>query len=92
MSAVQKLILIYGLIINAGGMFLFGFDKYHAVKNRWRIPENALLGCAFAGGCFGCLLAMHVFRHKTRKPLFRIMIPVLCVLWTVVGVYAYFHL
>ncbi len=54
---------------------LYGIDKYKAVKNRWRISEKLLLTCAFLMGSFGAVFGMKIFRHKTRKPLFRIGIP-----------------
>ena len=59
---------------------LFGWDKLMAKKHRRRVPEAALLGCALMGGSAGAALGMAVFRHKTRKPLFRGLVPLaLCV-------------
>ena len=55
---------------------LYGIDKYKAVKNRWRISEKFLLTCAFFMGSLGAAFGMGIFRHKTRKPLFKIGIPV----------------
>ena len=54
----------------------FGIDKRKAVRHKYRIPEATLLGLALIGGAAGALAGMHLFHHKTRKPLFR-AIPVL---------------
>ena len=52
-----------------------GWDKYSAIKNNWRISEENLLGIAFLGGAFGIYLGMLIFRHKTKKKQFQILVP-----------------
>ncbi|HVI40424.1 MAG TPA: DUF1294 domain-containing protein, partial [Anaerovoracaceae bacterium] len=47
-----------------------------ATHGKWRISEQALLTTAFAMGGIGSLLGSIVFRHKTRKWKFRILLPV----------------
>lgn len=54
---------------------LFGWDKLLAKLHRRRVPEAALLGCALLGGSAGGMLGMAAFHHKTRKPLFRRLVP-----------------
>ncbi len=44
----------------------FGIDKRKAQKKRFRTRETVLLGLGFFGGAIGALLAMNLFRHKTR--------------------------
>lgn len=61
-------------------------DKRKAVLHRYRIPESVLLSVALCGGSFGCYAAMRSFRHKTRKPLFSIGIPILISLHTMLCV------
>ena len=83
--------MISGMDISVGGLYfiainlltflLYGLDKYKAIRREWRIPERALLIMAFVGGAFGALSAMRIFRHKTRKGRFRLMIPLFCLLW-----------
>jgi uncharacterized membrane protein YsdA (DUF1294 family) len=51
-------------------------DKHRAVRGKWRISESALLTSAFAMGGIGGFLGSLVFRHKTRKWKFRILLPV----------------
>lgn len=72
---------LYFIVINLLTFLLYGLDKYKAIHQEWRIPERALLLMAFVGGAFGALSAMRIFRHKTRKGRFRLMIPLFCLLW-----------
>lgn len=72
---------LYFIVINLLSFLLYGLDKYKAIRQEWRIPERALLLMAFVGGAFGALSAMRIFRHKTRKGRFRLMIPLFCLLW-----------
>ena len=68
--------LPYLILINALGLFLMHQDKQQARKRKPRIPEAILLGCCLLGGSFGSAVGMFAFRHKTKKPLFSIGIPV----------------
>lgn len=65
----------YFIGMNIITFFLFGLDKYRAVRHRFRIPERILLGTSALGGALGGLLGMFLFHHKTRKAKFRIWIP-----------------
>ena len=76
----MKELIIYLLLINAASFLLMLSDKRKARKNRYRIPEIVLLGSAALGGSLGSLAGMYTARHKTRKPLFFIGIPVILVL------------
>ena len=66
----------YLILVNIAAFVAFGIDKRKAVRHKYRIPEATLLGLALIGGAAGALAGMHLFHHKTRKPLFR-AIPVL---------------
>lgn len=68
------------IIINVITFLVYGEDKRRARKNKWRIPEKTLLLLALLGGAPGALAGMQVFRHKTRKNLFRIGVPCILVL------------
>ena len=74
-----RLLLIWLAVTSALAFALFGWDKLMAKLHRRRVPEAALLGCAFLGGSTGAALGMALFHHKTRKPLFRRFVP-LCLL------------
>lgn len=60
----------------AANLYLFclmGYDKYQAVKKRWRVPELNLLFMGLIGGGFGGLIAQRVFHHKTKKKKFMVV-------------------
>ena len=46
--------------------FFYFADKQKAKKGEWRIKEAVLLALGFLGGAIGALVAMQVFRHKTK--------------------------
>lgn len=46
--------------------FTYMADKQKAKKGMWRIKESVLLGLGMFGGAVGALLAMNLFRHKTK--------------------------
>lgn len=75
MSETVRLLLIWLGTLSALAFCLFGWDKLLAKTHRRRVPEAALLGCALLGGCAGAALGMAAFHHKTRKPLFRLLVP-----------------
>ena len=64
-----------------------GWDKYCAQKNHWRISESNLLGLAILGGGIGELIGMFLFRHKTKKNLFRIGLPIIIILNIILYIY-----
>ena len=77
---------VYLAAVNVAAFALYGIDKYKARRGLWRIPEAVLLFAAAVGGSAGALLGMRVFHHKTKKPRFFIVVPVmlflhLLILW-----------
>ncbi|MBR4457119.1 MAG: DUF1294 domain-containing protein [Solobacterium sp.] len=74
-------VLAAAAAINLAAFVLYGVDKYRAVRSAWRIPEKTLIALAAFGGGAGAYLAMRLFHHKTRKPLFAIGVPLLALLW-----------
>ncbi|MBF4515317.1 DUF1294 domain-containing protein [Flavobacterium sp. ANB] len=66
----MKILFLYFLIVNSLAFIIAGYDKYLAIKNKYRIPENTLFAFAAFGGSVGLLLAMLLFRHKTSKSSF----------------------
>ena len=69
----------YLALINLVLFVLFGRDKAAARRGARRTPETTLLALAVLGGSLGGLLGMLLFRHKTRKPAFRIGLPVILI-------------
>ncbi|WP_397327123.1 DUF1294 domain-containing protein [Paenibacillus oceani] len=74
------LIILYLVIINVVGFFMFGYDKSMAVRKRRRVPEKRLFLVAAIGGAAGALIGMRAFRHKTKHLSFTIGVPALIAL------------
>ena len=66
-------ILAWLAAINLATFLLFGFDKWKARAQGFRVSEFALHLFAFLGGVPAASLGMALFRHKTRKPFFTIL-------------------
>ncbi len=66
-------------VLNLISFLLFGIDKFKARKQLWRISELTLLFFAFLGP-LGALLGMNIFRHKTQKWKFKILIPLFLII------------
>jgi len=73
---MQKM-LPYLLLINAISLLLMLQDKKNAIWKGPRVPEMVLLSIALLGGSLGALIGMFLFRHKTRKPLFSLGLPLI---------------
>ena len=67
---VNETVLLFAIPLTSINFLLFGYDKFQAKRNGWRIPERVLLGLTILGGGIGGLAGMLVFRHKTRKNVF----------------------
>ena len=50
-----------------------GADKLRAIRRKRRVPERSLLCLSLFLGGVGGMLAMLLFRHKTKKPLFKLV-------------------
>ena len=60
-------IYIYALAaVSLAAFVMYGADKANAKAGAWRISEKVLLLTGFFGGAAGALLAMFLFRHKTK--------------------------
>ncbi len=77
---MQKIIIIYLVVINVVTFFMYGIDKWKARKAKWRIREAALLGLAVLGGSVGAWLGMRVWHHKTLHKKFRYGVPAIIVI------------
>jgi uncharacterized membrane protein YsdA (DUF1294 family) len=67
---------------------LYGIDKTQAKLGGWRVPEIVLHGLALIGGFIGGWLGMFIFRHKTQKPVFKVVLAVA----TVIGIVLFYLL
>lgn len=73
--------------LNLAAFLLFGIDKVQAQSRGLRVPERLLYVASFLGGSAGALLAMNLFRHKTRKVSFQLVLAFLILLQIVVILY-----
>lgn len=60
----------YYLVINLITFLVWGFDKWRAQNQQWRVSERILFSLIIIGGAVGALFGMQIFRHKTRKNRF----------------------
>lgn len=78
---------LYLICINVFSLVCFGIDKYKAIRKKWRISESFLLALTVLGGAFGSLIGMFLFRHKIRKPMFFIIVPIAVIFYIAVIIY-----
>lgn len=69
------IVLFYILFINLINLILFREDKKRARNRAWRIPESTLLIISLMGGSIGGLIGMNLFKHKTKKLKFTLLMP-----------------
>lgn len=90
LPSVTSFILIYLGIMNVAEFLIMGIDKLKAKRRGFRVPEAILFLLAIAGGSIGAILAMWIFRHKTRHHTFTIGMPVILVLQLIFAAVLYF--
>ena len=78
---------IYLIVINLITFIVFGVDKRAAIKKRSRIRVSTLLTLSLIGGSLGGLIAMYLFRHKTKKLQFTLLVPLMLILHIAVFLY-----
>ncbi len=76
--------MLYIWLWNIFVFLLYGIDKLCAIKKKRRVPEACLLLASVLAGGIGALSAMVIFRHKTKKTLFRITVPVSLIITEIV--------
>lgn len=70
---MKTIVILYYAAISLVTLAVFGHDKVAARRGWWRTRESTLLWLTGLGGFIGALLGMHIFRHKTTRPVFRIL-------------------
>ncbi len=74
------LLLVYPLV-SLISFLQYWQDKAHALRGRWRTPENVLHVTELLGGWPGGLVAQQCFRHKTRKVSYQL------VFWAIIALH-----
>lgn len=68
------------LAVNLLAVLICLYDKNHARKNKWRIPEKTLFLVSIFGGALFMFITMKLIRHKTRHKRFMIGLPLIIIL------------
>ena len=76
----MKYLYLYLGLINLLAVIVTGYDKRAAQLQHRRVRERTLMLISALGGAPGMYLTMLIVRHKTRKPLFMMGIPLIFVL------------
>ena len=69
----EKIVIFWNIIV----FLIYGIDKWRAGNSKSRTSEFTLLLTACLLGGMGALFGMVVFNHKTSKPKFRYIVPIL---------------
>lgn len=59
-------VLVEYAVVSLIAFITYGVDKGKSIERAWRVPEKVLLGMGLLGGSAGALVAMNIFRHKTK--------------------------
>lgn len=71
---------LYLAALNTAVFIVCGIDKSLAGTAHSRVPEMLFYIAALLGGSPGLLAAMGIFRHKTRKAPFQVIVVFICIL------------
>ena len=82
-----KSVFLYLLAVNITTLFMYGYDKFIASTSLLRIPELILHSLAVAGGSPAALISQKLFRHKTIKQPFRLILWLIIILQLAVVFY-----
>ena len=86
----MELILIYYICtVNVLAFAMFGFDKWCAIKGKYRVSEIFLLLLAVVGGSIGAWCGMEVWRHKTLHRKFKYGLPLIIILQIIAILYPF---
>ena len=86
----ERFYLLYLLSLSLITFALYAADKSKARRGAWRISEKTLLLSGLLGGAVGALLAMKLFRHKTKHYYFYVVNVLGLILQLALGGYLFF--
>ncbi len=66
--------LLVSQLLGLFTLFFYWWDKRQAIKGNRRVKEATLHGLAILGGWPGALIGREVFRHKTQKRSFYLIL------------------
>ena len=73
-GVVSAAVPVFYVAASAVAAIAYRLDKSAAERNAWRTSEMMLHFIAVIGGWPGALVAQEVFRHKSRKLSFRLVL------------------
>ncbi len=79
MTVTDPLLISALFAVNTVVFLLYGLDKQQARQRGWRVSERTLLLSSIAGP-FGAFAGMQFFRHKTKKTVFLLSVPLFLLL------------
>ena len=77
---------------NIATFIIFGLDKFQSRFAGRRVPEKILYLTSFLGGPIGAVAAMKMFRHKTQKQNFQLILAVLILIQIGISAYILYYL
>ncbi|MGO1581107.1 MAG: DUF1294 domain-containing protein [Peptoniphilaceae bacterium] len=80
MYQLDKYLITLLLLLNAISFLLYFIDKKRAIKGKSRISEKNLIISSLFLSALGSFMAMILFKHKTKKLKFKILIPLLMII------------
>uniref|UniRef100_UPI0040569712 DUF1294 domain-containing protein n=1 Tax=Agathobacter sp. TaxID=2021311 RepID=UPI0040569712 len=89
---MEKIVIVYVILINLAGFLTMSLDKERAKRKAWRIPEKTLFMIALLGGSIGAWAGMYAFRHKTRHWYFKFGMPMILLVQAVCAYYVLVYL
>lgn len=89
---IEKILLLYLVVVNVVAFAMYGIDKRKAIKDQWRIPEKTLILAALLGGSFGAFAGMQMFHHKTKHWKFLLGVPACMILHVVLAVLYWWYI
>lgn len=80
----MNLFIFLFIFMNLLSFLLMGIDKWKACHHKYRISEFSLLSSAFFFGAFGLGIGMILFHHKVKKRKFNILMPLYCIIQSII--------
>jgi uncharacterized membrane protein YsdA (DUF1294 family) len=79
------------VVMNLVAFITYGIDKYKSKRatGARRVPERVLLIIAALGGSIGALIAMHIWRHKTKHAKFKYGVPAILLIQVAIAIYLF---
>ena len=71
---LDHLLVYFYSVLTLMTLLAYGWDKLQAKREGRRVPERILHGLAWCGGFVGAWMGMRLFRHKTQKRMFSLVV------------------